>query len=70
MKQRTPLLRSLKQLTWIPEKELATKTDIAKLDGKIDKVKSDLDGELNLLKWMVGIMLAGVISLVLKAFFM
>ncbi len=51
-------------------KELATKTDIAKLDGKIDKVKSELDGELNLLKWMVGIMLAGVISLVLKAFFM
>ncbi|MBF0536624.1 MAG: DUF1640 domain-containing protein [Nitrospirae bacterium] len=40
-------------------RELATKEDIAKLDG-----------EIKLLRWMLGLILACVISLVRKAFFM
>ncbi|MBI2875899.1 MAG: DUF1640 domain-containing protein [Candidatus Tectomicrobia bacterium] len=42
--------------------ELATRHDLRELELKIE-------AELRLLKWMMGIMLAGVVSLVLKAFF-
>jgi len=38
--------------------ELATKADIARLEG-----------DIKLLKWMMGAVLAGIISLMLKAFF-
>ena len=38
--------------------ELATKADIARLEG-----------DIKLLKWMMGAVLAGIISLILKAFF-
>ncbi len=41
---------------------LATKADLKIL-------ASELKGEMLLLKWMLGIMTAGIISLVLKAFF-
>jgi hypothetical protein len=44
------------------EAELATKRDIEKLEHKMDK-------DLTLLKWMMGVLLAGVISLVMKQFF-
>ncbi|MEO5358179.1 MAG: hypothetical protein H7844_12910 [Nitrospirae bacterium YQR-1] len=47
-------------------KDLATKEDIFKLSERMTKI----EGELTLIKWMMGIMLAGVISLVMKAFFM
>ncbi len=47
-----------------------------KLDAKIDRVEAKLsermtfiDGEIRLQKWMLGILLAGVISLIMKAFF-
>ncbi len=54
-------------------KELATKEDLKsglkelemKLDGRFEKVL----GEILLLKWMLGILIAGVISLILKPFF-
>ncbi|MBI3599745.1 MAG: DUF1640 domain-containing protein [Nitrospinae bacterium] len=46
------------------QRGLATKEDIASLKLEIAEIRS----ELKLLKWMVGIMLAGVISLVIKAF--
>jgi len=42
--------------------ELVTKADLALLETK-------LDGKFTLLQWMLGILLAGVLSLVLKAFF-
>jgi len=38
------------------------KTDIRELELR-------LDGEMKLLKWMMGLLLAGVASLILKAFF-
>ena len=44
------------------EAELATKRDIEKLEHKVDK-------DLTLVKWMLGVLLAGVVSLVMKQFF-
>ncbi len=47
------------------KKELATKDDIRALKDDIIKI----EGEIKLIKWIISVMLAGVISLVLKAFF-
>lgn len=44
------------------ELETANKRDLKELELKIN-------GELKLVKWMLGLLLAGVLSLVLKAFF-
>jgi hypothetical protein len=44
---------------------LATKSDVSRIELKL----AEHDGEFRLLKWMIGILLAGVASLVLKAFF-
>ena len=53
--------------------ELATKRDVA--DAKLE-LRTDLalgfakvNGEITLLKWMLGVLLAGVLSLVAKTFF-
>jgi hypothetical protein len=58
------------------EAEIATKRDIEKLDAKLDKEFSGLraeivttKAEMSVLKWMLGLLLAGVTSLVLKQFF-
>jgi len=51
------------------EAELATKRDIERLEAKLDTRFERQDGELRLNRWMLGLMLAGVVSLVLKAFF-
>ncbi|MGH7963983.1 MAG: coiled-coil domain-containing protein [Candidatus Binatia bacterium] len=48
---------------------LATKHDLKELELKIDNRLESVKGELALLKWMIGVLLAGVVSLVLKAFF-
>ncbi len=42
--------------------DLATKSDLKELELKIN-------AQLMLLKWMMGFILAGVVSLILKAFF-
>jgi hypothetical protein len=47
------------------ENQLATKADIAKLEIKL----IEHEGEFKLIKWMLGIIMGGVIILVLKAFF-
>ena len=52
------------------QKESVTKEDIAKLESKIIERITAMEGELKLIKWMLGILLAGVMSLILKAFFM
>ena len=53
--------------------DLATKGDLdrmeAKLDAKIDLLRSDLSGKFTLLQWMLGLLLAGVASIVVKTFF-
>ncbi|MCF7999857.1 MAG: CCDC90 family protein [Methylovulum sp.] len=51
------------------ESDLATKRDIVDLRRDIDVRFERVDGELKLNRWMLGVLLAGVISLVLKAFF-
>jgi hypothetical protein len=57
------LTQALKDAQDVHVAELATKGDLRELGLK-------LEGELKLLKWMMGVMLAGVLSLILKAFFM
>ena len=42
--------------------DLATKQELKEL-------RLEMQGEFRLLKWMIGVMFAGVVSLVLKAFF-
>ncbi|MBF0356493.1 MAG: DUF1640 domain-containing protein [Alphaproteobacteria bacterium] len=49
--------------------EVATKRDIEKLDAGISNRFERLEGELKLNRWMLGILMAGVMSLILKAFF-
>ena len=44
---------------------LATKIDFQVLEIKIEKV----NGQLLVIKWMLGVVLAGIISLVVKSFF-
>ena len=58
------------------DSQLATKTDIMRierrmdgLDAKIDKLDAKLTGELTLVKWMMGLILGGVVALFLRAFF-
>jgi hypothetical protein len=59
-------------------KELELRTDNAtvRLEGKVDTGFSKVDagfakiqGEIMLLRWMGGLIIAGVASLILKAFF-
>ena len=50
--------------------QLATKDDLNGLEVRIKDDISNLKIQITVLKWMMGVMLAGVISLVLKAFFM
>lgn len=47
------------------DNNLATKTDIV----RIDKQLIAIEGELKWLKWMSGLLLAGVTALILKSFF-
>lgn len=49
--------------------DLATKRDIRELELKIETRFEQIRGELTLLKWMLGILLGGMIALVLKAYF-
>ena len=51
------------------EAELASKRDIRELELKIESRFEQVKGELTLIKWMLGIMLGGVMALILKAFF-
>ena len=51
------------------EAELATKQDIELLKRDIGDLETRISGELTLLKWMLGLLLAGVLALILKTFF-
>jgi hypothetical protein len=49
---------------------LATKQDLKELKADLDKTEfAPIKTDLVVLKWMMGVLLAGVVSLVLKAFF-
>ena len=49
--------------------ELATKADLCELEFRIDTRFERIDGELKLNRWMLGLLIAGVMSLVIKTFF-
>ena len=46
--------------------QLATKSDISRIELKL----TEHDGEFKLIKWMLGILLGGIIALILRAFFL
>lgn len=52
-------------LSEIMEAHLATKIDVQ--DVKIKQIEHD--GQFALIKWMLGILIAGVVSIVVKTFF-
>ena len=49
--------------------EGAVKRDIERLESKIDRIDTKLSGELTLVKWMMGLILGGVVALIMRAFF-
>ena len=71
----------MREVSLESQKRLVIKSDLlqvkTEIEGKLDKLESKIieritamEEELKLIKWMLGILLAGVISLILKAFFM
>ena len=51
------------------EYEMRFDAKLEHLEGKLVGDITAVRGEITLLKWMLGVLLAGVVSLVLKAFF-
>jgi len=49
--------------------DLSTKGDLRDLELKLDAKFTALDGRITLLQWMLGLLLAGVASLIIKGFF-
>jgi len=49
--------------------EVATREDLRGLELRIDARFEKVYGEMLLLKWMLGLLIAGMASLILKAFF-
>lgn len=49
--------------------QLATKQDIELLRRDMKEVEIKISGEINLIKWMMGFVLAGIAALMLKSFF-
>jgi len=56
-------------LSEVLDTTLATKADIGRLETLVKDDINRLEKQIAVLKWMMGVMLAGVVSLVLKAFF-
>jgi hypothetical protein len=65
-KQAEAEAEALSEVLEINLKELVTKEH---LDIKLQQELAPVRTDLAVIKWMIGLMLAGVISLVLKAFF-
>ena len=65
-KQAEAEAEALSEVLEINLKELVTKEH---LDIKLQQELAPIRTDLAVIKWMIGLMLAGVISLVLKAFF-
>jgi hypothetical protein len=55
-------------LTEVLDTTLATKADINRLERLVESDINRLEKQIVVLKWMMGVMLAGVVSLVLKSF--
>jgi len=72
--QAEAISEAFKEMQEISISELVTKQDlrveIQSLHNEVREVELKLTAEINLLKWMMGFVLAGIVSLVLKAFFL
>jgi hypothetical protein len=68
--QAEALSEAIKEVQEAHLEELATKGDILELKRDIKELRLEFNGQLNLLKWMIGFIFAGVLSIVLKSFFM
>ena len=68
-KQAEVQAEALKEIEQSRLNELATKQDLALVRQDFALVRAELKGEIKLLKWMNGLVLAGIASLVLKTFF-
>jgi len=66
-------VEALSEVLEVNLKEFVTKKhlshELRDLEQRINNRFERIDGELKLKSWMLGVLLAGVISLVLKAFF-
>jgi len=51
------------------QNELATKQDLKELSQALEVRFERIDGQFALLNWLMGILIAGVMSIVIKAFF-
>jgi len=51
------------------DSSLATKSDLTSATSKINDKLVILEKEVLVLKWMTGLILAGIVSLIMKAFF-
>ena len=49
--------------------DLATKRDIRELELQMETRFEQIRGELTLMRWMLGILLGGVITLIIKEYF-
>jgi hypothetical protein len=49
--------------------DVVTKADLQALELRMESKLVRIEGEITLIKWMLGILIAGVLSLVVKAFF-
>jgi len=74
--QAEALVGEIKKLQDTAIVDLATKGDISTLRAEIRELELRLEnkfesikGEMLLLKWMIGFVLAGIVSLILKTFF-
>jgi hypothetical protein len=61
-KQAEVIVNTIHDVREADVKSLATKSDLRELELK-------LSGEMTLLKWMLGLVIAGIIALILKSYF-
>ena len=53
----------------VMDQQLATKTDIARLEREVKADIARLERDLFVIKWMMGMMMGGITALILKTFF-
>lgn len=51
------------------EDTVATKSDVVAIRADMDKLEASIKGDIKLLKWMIGVVLACVAFPILKSFF-
>jgi len=49
--------------------DVATKADLRELELQLDKKLTEIKGESILIRWMLGVIIAGIAGLIVKTFF-